>query len=96
MSKYGSLNSLARASLEELQTVKGIGPDKAVTLVAAFALARKMVEELRDEAPLLDHLARGIKPADALEPGLVEVLLGRLEVLLEGVHGLLLSLGCCY
>ncbi|MGO8676072.1 MAG: RadC family protein [Limisphaerales bacterium] len=54
MSKYGSLNSLARASLEELQTVKGIGPDKAVTLVAAFALARKMVEELRDEAPLLD------------------------------------------
>ncbi len=53
-SKYGSLNSLARASLEELQTVKGIGPDKAVTLVAAFALARKMVEELRDEAPLLD------------------------------------------
>ena len=54
MSKYGSLNSLARASLEELQTVKGIGPDKAVTLAAAFALARKMAEELRDDAPLLD------------------------------------------
>jgi DNA repair protein RadC len=54
MSKYGSLNSLAHASLEELQTVKGIGPDKAVTLVAAFALARKMAEELRDDAPLLE------------------------------------------
>jgi DNA repair protein RadC len=54
LSKYGSLNSLAQASLEELQTVKGIGRDKAVTLIAAFALARKMAEELRDEAPLLD------------------------------------------
>jgi DNA repair protein RadC len=55
LSKYGSLNSLAQASLEDLQTVKGIGPDKAVTLVAAFALARKMAEELRDEAPLMDN-----------------------------------------
>ncbi|MGA2658594.1 MAG: DNA repair protein RadC [Verrucomicrobiota bacterium] len=54
ISKYGSLSSLARASLEELQTVKGIGPDKAVTLAAAFALACKMAEELRDDAPLLD------------------------------------------
>jgi DNA repair protein RadC len=52
--KYGSLRSLALASLEELQTVKGIGRDKAVTLAAAFALARKMAEELRDDAPLLD------------------------------------------
>jgi len=52
--KYGSLQALAGASLEELQTVKGIGRDKAVTLVAAFTLARKMAEELRREAPLLD------------------------------------------
>jgi DNA repair protein RadC len=52
--KYGSLQALARASLEDLQTVKGIGRDKAVTLVAAFTLARKMAEELRREAPLLD------------------------------------------
>jgi DNA repair protein RadC len=54
IAKYGSLSSLARASLEELQTLKGIGPDKAVTLAAAFALARRMAEELRDDAPLLD------------------------------------------
>jgi DNA repair protein RadC len=54
LGKYGSLRSLALASLEELQTVKGIGRDKAVTLAAAFALARKMAEELRDDAPLLD------------------------------------------
>jgi DNA repair protein RadC len=52
--KFGSLQSLARASLKDIQTVKGIGPDKAVTLVAAFTLARKMAEELGREAPLLD------------------------------------------
>jgi DNA repair protein RadC len=54
MSKYGSLRALAGASLEELQTVKGIGRDKAVTLAAAFALAKMMAEEMRDDAPLLD------------------------------------------
>jgi DNA repair protein RadC len=52
--KYGSLGALARASLDDLQTVKGIGRDKAVTLAAAFALARKMAKELREEAPVLD------------------------------------------
>ncbi len=54
LAKYGSLHALARASLEELQQVKGIGRDKAVTLAAAFTLARKMAEELRREAPVLD------------------------------------------
>ena len=52
--KYGSLQSLAQASLEDLQTVKGIGRDKAVTLVAAFTLARNMARELRIESPVLD------------------------------------------
>jgi DNA repair protein RadC len=52
--KYGSLQALAGASLDELQTVKGIGRDKAVTLAAAFTLARKMAEELRRNAPVLD------------------------------------------
>jgi DNA repair protein RadC len=52
--KYGSLRALAQASLDDLQTVKGVGQDKAVTLVAAFALARRMAAELRTEAPLLD------------------------------------------
>jgi len=54
LQKYGSLQALARASVEDLQTVKGIGRDKAVTLVAAFTLARKMAEELRRDAPVLD------------------------------------------
>src|SRR6266567_1817779 len=52
--KYRSLQALAQASLDDLQTVKGIGRDKAVTLVAAFALARKMAEEMRSEAPMVD------------------------------------------
>ena len=36
MQKFGSLQSLARASLEDLQTIKGVGQDKAVTLIAGF------------------------------------------------------------
>ena len=55
LQKFGSLQSLALASLDDLQKVKGIGRDKAVTLVAAFALAQKMVKELQDESPLLDN-----------------------------------------
>jgi len=54
LQKYGSLGLLAQASIEDLQAVKGIGPDKAVTLVAGFTLARKMAQELRSESPVLD------------------------------------------
>src|ERR1041385_6565997 len=35
--KYGSLQALAQASLEDLETIKGIGPDKAFTLLAALS-----------------------------------------------------------
>ena len=54
MSQFGSLHGLARASVDDLKKVKGIGRDKAVTLVAAFALAHKMAKELQDESPVLD------------------------------------------
>lgn len=54
VNRHGSLTALARASIEDLQEVKGIGPDKAVTLMAAFALARRMAEEMRNESPVLD------------------------------------------
>lgn len=63
LGKFGSLNALAGASLEDLRGIKGIGRDKAVTLMAAFALARRMAAELRREAPLLDTPER---IADAL------------------------------
>jgi len=52
--RYGSLNALARASWQELAEERGIGPDKAVTLVAAFALARRLVKEVQGESPVLD------------------------------------------
>ncbi|MEY2466700.1 MAG: repair protein RadC [Verrucomicrobiota bacterium] len=53
--RFGSLQALARASVEDLRKVKGIGRDKAVTLIAAFTLARKMAEELQRESPVLDN-----------------------------------------
>ena len=53
--KFGSLQALARASVDDLKLVKGIGRDKAVTLIAAFTLARKMAEELQRESPILDN-----------------------------------------
>ena len=52
--KFGTLDGLARAPLEELRQIKGVGRDKAVTLKAAFTLARKMAAEMRAESPLLD------------------------------------------
>ena len=52
-----SLNALALASVDELRTVNGIGRDKAVTLVAAFALAKRMEQERREESPVLDNPA---------------------------------------
>ena len=54
-SQFGSLQALARASVADLRKIKGIGRDKAVTLMAAFALAHKMAVELQEESPVLDH-----------------------------------------
>src|SRR5208282_5539243 len=53
--QHGTLQSLARASVADLQKVRGIGRDKAVTLMAAFALAHQMAKELQDESPVLDN-----------------------------------------
>ena len=55
LNRFGSLQSLAKASVADLQKVKGIGRDKAVTLMAAFALAHQMAKELQDESPVLDN-----------------------------------------
>jgi DNA repair protein RadC len=52
--QFGSLQSLALASTDDLRKTKGVGRDKAVTLKAAFTLARQMAAELRLEAPLLE------------------------------------------
>ena len=55
--KYGSLNALALATVDELKQIPGIGRDKATTLVAAFALAKRMEQERREDSPVLDNPA---------------------------------------
>lgn len=55
LQKFGSLHALALASVDELRKIPGIGRDKAATLVAAFALARRMEQERREESPVLDN-----------------------------------------
>jgi len=54
MQRAQSLEQLTRASVEELCTVAGVGPDKAVTLKAALSLAQRLAREVHTEAPLLD------------------------------------------
>jgi DNA repair protein RadC len=54
LKKFGTLQALARTSVDDLRSVKGIGRDKAVTLVAAFALARTMAKDLQRELPVLE------------------------------------------
>ena len=55
LNKYGSLQALAQAAVDELKQMPGVGPDKAATLVAAFALARRMEQERLQESPVLDN-----------------------------------------
>lgn len=55
LQKFETLDRLARASVDELQQVKGIGRDKAVALKSAFTLAQRMAQEIQREAPLLDN-----------------------------------------
>lgn len=55
LQKYGSLHGIAKASVDDLKQERGVGQDKAATLVAAFALAKRMEDEKRDESPVLDN-----------------------------------------
>jgi DNA repair protein RadC len=54
LQKFGTLQGLASASLEQLRQVKGVGRDKAIALKSAFTLAKRMANELHGEAPMLD------------------------------------------
>jgi DNA repair protein RadC len=58
LAQFPSLDALARAALSDLQKVKGVGRDKAVTLKAAFTLAQLMAREIQVEAPLVDTAER--------------------------------------
>ena len=54
LNRFGSLNALARAGIDELRQIKGIGRDKAIALKSAFTLARRMAQESGGESPTLD------------------------------------------
>ncbi len=54
LQKFVTLEALARAPLDQLCHVKGIGPDKAIALKSAFTLAKRMAQEIHGAAPLLD------------------------------------------
>ena len=52
--RFGTLGALARASLDDLRQVPGVGRAKAVAVKGAFTLAQRLVRELQDDTPLLD------------------------------------------
>jgi len=52
--QFDCLDNLSRASIADLCRTKGVGRDKAIALQSAFTLARRMAQELRQEAPTLD------------------------------------------
>lgn len=58
LQRFGSLDRLARASLDELRGIKAIGRAKAIGLKSAFTLAQRMAKELNQESPVLDSPER--------------------------------------
>jgi DNA repair protein RadC len=49
LEKFHTLDNLANASLEELQQIEGIGPAKAITLMAAFQISSQRMKELAEK-----------------------------------------------
>lgn len=49
--KYGSLSALSRASVAELQEVRGVGKEKAKMLRAALEMGRRLVQESIGQNP---------------------------------------------
>ena len=54
MEHYHDLTDLSKASLDELQHVKGIGQSKAATIKSAFLLGQRLARESFPESPTLD------------------------------------------
>lgn len=59
LTQFGSIPGLARASVHELMTVKGIGAAKAVEIKAALEIGRRLMASAPEERP------RVTSPADA-------------------------------
>lgn len=54
LQRFGGLSPIARASLDELQQLKGVGPARATAIRSAFLLAQRLSQEANREAPMLD------------------------------------------
>ncbi len=54
LERYGSLGALSRSSVRELAAIKGIGPAKAVQLVAAFGLGVRLAHETFSQTPITE------------------------------------------
>jgi DNA repair protein RadC len=54
ISRYGTLTEMAKAQVEELQTIPGIGPRKAQQIQSAFELAQLLSREVALEQPVMD------------------------------------------
>jgi len=50
---FGDLGGVAGAALEELQSLEGIGPTKAVEIKAAFELGKRMATFAREDRPVI-------------------------------------------
>jgi len=57
MEKYGGLNPLARASLEDLGALAGVGIHRARKVRSALLLAQRLSQEKLPEPPILDNPA---------------------------------------
>lgn len=55
IANYGSLTKLSKATLDELKKFPGIGRDKAVTLMAAFEIGRRIAQEIVNESDTLNN-----------------------------------------
>jgi DNA repair protein RadC len=63
LKRYGSLEGLSRCTVDEFSTIRGIGPAKALHLVAAFGLGKRLAQETLSkqklDSPELVHALLG-------------------------------------
>jgi DNA ligase (NAD+) len=85
VARYPSLDKLASASVEELETIEGMGPITALRIVEWFQRPRHraIIEKLRDAGVRLEVEASGDRPATGERPltGLNFVITGTLPTL---------------
>jgi DNA repair protein RadC len=85
LQRFGGLQGVALASLDELQQIHGIGPVKAIEIKAALELGRRLALSVPDARPVIRQ------PAEAAQ--LLMLSMGLLEQ--EEVHTLLLDTRNC-